>query len=81
MTWQAFTLLVLVLAAGVIVWLAYRLSRCAFRCKACGGTFRIGWRRALFVEHIDRDYRLTCPHCGKKGWCALQPAGGKRGKP
>ncbi|MDO4270990.1 MAG: hypothetical protein Q4C72_08730 [Eubacteriales bacterium] len=50
--------------------LAKRLSHCVFTCKSCGGAFRIPWRRALWVEHFNSDYKLSCPHCGKKGWCA-----------
>lgn len=64
-----FVLLMVAAAAAVIAAVAYRLSRCRFTCKSCGGVFRISWRRALWVQHFNEEYILCCPHCSKKGWC------------
>lgn len=67
-----FVILMAAAAAAVIAAVAYRLSRCRFTCKSCGGVFRISWRRALWVQHFNEDYVLRCPHCGKKGWCTAR---------
>lgn len=69
--WQ-FVVIMMGAAAAVIGAVAYRLSRCRFTCKGCGGVFRIPWRRALWVQHFKEDYILRCPHCGKKGWCTAK---------
>lgn len=72
-----FVILVVVMAAAVLGAVAYRLSRCVFTCKGCGGAFRIAWRRALWVQHFHEEYILRCPHCGKKGWCTASRQGGE----
>ena len=66
-------------AAFVIALVGLRLSRCSFTCKACGKTFHIPWRRALWVQHYNNEYILRCPHCGHKGWCVAVAPSEKEG--
>ena len=62
-------LALLLLLAGVIIWQAAALSRCRFWCPSCGRLFALLWYRLLFRRHVNGEWRLTCPHCGHKGWC------------
>lgn len=70
---QLYISLVILLAIAAMLLVSYRLSRCTFTCHNCGQSFFIRWRRALWVQHYNRDYILRCPHCGKKGWCTAHP--------
>ena len=67
---DAWNFAVLIAAFAAVAVCAYRLLRCAFVCRACGGIFR----RALWAEHFNSDYTLIRPRCGKKGWRAAQPS-------
>lgn len=66
--------LVLLLSAGAIVWQARVLSRCRFWCRSCGRLFVLPWTRLLFRQHVNDEWRLVCPHCGRKGWCPARRA-------
>lgn len=60
---------VLVLLVAVIIWQARVLSRCRFWCPSCGNLFALPWTKLVFRQHVNDEWRLTCPRCGQKGWC------------
>ncbi|MEO3946294.1 MerR family transcriptional regulator [Gorillibacterium sp. CAU 1737] len=62
--------LLLAVGIGMVVGLAYYHSAVnAYRCPACGCKFEIGFRRDLFsLNGGKKGKRLSCPHCGRKGW-------------
>lgn len=66
-------------AVLVLVRMGWVLSQSDFRCKRCGKSFRISWRRALWVQHFEKEYILRCPHCGQKGWCMRTASSQKEG--
>lgn len=78
-SWVWITLIMTVLTLLILLLFGYSLSRCAFTCKKCGRTFQIRWRRAIFLQHVNRDYILRCPACGQKGWCHAEPPKKKTG--
>lgn len=65
------TVSLIVIIALVIFLNAFRLLRSSFQCKACGHTFSLSRRQALFQIRISRNYVLRCPYCGKLGLCRI----------
>lgn len=63
--------LVLLLLVALIVAQARALSRCRFWCRSCGALFALPWTKLLFRQHVNGEWWLICPHCGKKGWCTV----------
>ncbi|MEE1296628.1 MAG: MerR family transcriptional regulator [Bifidobacterium sp.] len=58
-----------VMAMGA--WLAvYYWRRVAYLCPKCHTVFRPGFWRWSVAGHTPTARRLTCPHCGHRGWCA-----------
>lgn len=66
---------VLLVSAALIVAQARALARCRFWCKSCGQLFALPWTKLLFRQHVNEEWRLTCPHCGHKGWCIARRNG------
>lgn len=57
-----------VLALGVgLTALYYRGT--AYLCPQCHRVFRPGLREFLFSAHTPSTRKLTCPHCGHRGFC------------
>ncbi len=72
---------VLLILVALIIGQARALVRCRFWCKSCGTLFSLPWTRLLFRQHVNDEWRLTCPHCGSKGWCpARRPRKGEDAK-
>ncbi|HJA48772.1 MAG TPA: hypothetical protein H9790_05535 [Candidatus Agathobaculum intestinipullorum] len=65
--WAGLTVLVLLI--GAVVWQALALARCRFWCPSCGRLFALPWAKLIFRQHVNDEWRLTCPRCGCKGWC------------
>ena len=36
---------------------------------ACHETFQPGMREFVFAAHTPKTRKLTCPHCGHRGYC------------
>ena len=66
--------------AALIWWQAWLLSRCRFWCKNCGQLFALPAKKLIFRQHSWEDWWLTCPRCGKKGWCRCVRAKPKEGE-
>ena len=68
-TWIPFVCcLPCVLALGVgLTALYYRGT--AYLCPQCHRVFRPGLREFLFSAHTPSTRKLTCPHCGHRGFC------------
>ena len=62
----------LIIAISVVINIAKQIASHPFRCKHCSREFRIKWTRVPITEHSEKDYLLTCPHCGRKDWCTEQ---------
>jgi predicted RNA-binding Zn-ribbon protein involved in translation (DUF1610 family) len=66
----------LVIIGGVIIFslaIGYIVVQCAklgaFECPSCGKKFRPTVRAFVFGPHMFMSRVLSCPHCGKTGWC------------
>lgn len=69
-----FVILPFVIAVIVIVVVARKIASHSFKCKHCSKEFHINWSRVIMTEHSGREYRLECPFCKTKDWCAEQTA-------
>ncbi|MBQ4044053.1 MAG: MerR family transcriptional regulator [Clostridia bacterium] len=55
---------------GIGVWLTlFYFRRVEYICPQCHTVFRPGFREAFFANHTPTTRKLTCPHCGRKGFC------------
>lgn len=66
---------VLLVLAALVVGQAHALSRCRFWCKSCGELFALPWTKLILRQHVNEEWRLTCPRCGHKGWCTARRPG------
>lgn len=67
--WWPFAIgMCIVLAGGI--WISrYYFRNVAYICPECHEVFKPGFREAFFASHTPRTRRLTCPKCGRKGFC------------
>lgn len=52
------------------IWISkYYYRSTAYICPQCREIFKPGFREMFFAAHTPTTRRLTCPHCGRKGYC------------
>ena len=73
--WWPFALGLAVEIVGAVFITRYYFSRVAYICPECHEVFRPKFREAFWANHTPRTRRLTCPHCGHKGFCVETWAG------
>ena len=39
-----------------------------YECPNCKERYVPEYKKVFFAQHINRTRKMTCPHCGKKGW-------------
>lgn len=60
----------MVLVAAIAVWLVrYVHRRTAYICPECHSVFRPTIGQMFWARHTPKTRRLTCTHCGYKGFC------------
>lgn len=59
----------LVIVACIFIVRAYR-ARTAYVCPRCRGAFMPEIADWFFAAHTSTTRKVTCTHCGAKGWCA-----------
>jgi DNA-binding transcriptional MerR regulator/DNA-directed RNA polymerase subunit RPC12/RpoP len=73
--WQPFAAYLVVLIAYA-VWISrYYFKRVAYICPECHAVFRPSLREAFFARHTPTLRKVTCTHCGHKGFCVETYAG------
>ena len=60
---------VLLAIALTVAAMKYYRSRVQYLCPACHETFQPGMREFVFAAHTPKTRKLTCPHCGHRGYC------------
>lgn len=79
--WQPFAIcLPCALAIGVLLTRMY-YQNTAYICPQCHDVFRPGLSEFIFSAHTPRTRKLTCTHCGHKGFCVEtfhEPEGASR---
>ena len=59
------------LAVPYIIWIFhYHWKNVSYICPRCHAVFRPGRKEAFFARHTPTTRRLTCTHCGYRGFCA-----------
>jgi DNA-binding transcriptional MerR regulator/DNA-directed RNA polymerase subunit RPC12/RpoP len=60
----------LVVAVPYAVWVSrYYFKRVAYICPECHGVFKPALKEAFFARHTPTLRKVTCTHCGHKGFC------------
>ena len=55
---------------GLGIWISrYYFYNVNYICPNCHTVFKPGFREAFWANHTPNTRRLTCPHCGHKGFC------------
>ena len=67
--WWPFLVFLAVGVPGAIAISRYYFDRVAYLCPQCHTVFRPGLREAFFARHTPSTRRLTCPCCGRHGFC------------
>lgn len=67
--WWPFALGICVAVAGG-VWIShYYFNNVAYICPKCHEVFKPRFGEAFWANHTPTTRKLTCPHCGHKGFC------------
>ncbi|MBO5214010.1 MAG: MerR family transcriptional regulator [Clostridia bacterium] len=65
--WFGAGMVILILGA---IWLsAYYFKSVDYICPQCNRVFKPTFKEAFFANHTPNTRKLTCPHCGHKGFC------------
>ena len=67
--WWPFVVWVAVVAVYIAIVPRLYYRKVAFLCPQCHQQFRPGFKTFFFAGHTPSARRLTCPHCGHKGFC------------
>ncbi len=66
--WPCFIYLIALIPYAV--WISrYYFRRVAYICPQCNTTFKPSLKEAFWANHTPTMRKLTCPHCGHKGFC------------
>ena len=75
--WWPFLCYVLV-AVPWGIWISrYYFKRVAYICPECHQVFKPKLKEAMWANHTPKTRKLTCPHCGHKGFCVEVYGGDK----
>ena len=67
--WWVFALYVIVAIPWGIVISRYYFKNTAYLCPQCHTVFKPTFREVFFARHTPKTRKLTCTHCGHKGFC------------
>lgn len=67
--WWPFALGMTILVALSIWIFFYSYKKIDYICPQCHGVFKPGKKEMFFAPHTPTTRRLTCKHCGHKGFC------------
>lgn len=67
--WWVFALYVLVAIPWGVVISRYYFKHTAYLCPQCHTVFRPTFKEVFFARHTPKTRKLTCTHCGHKGFC------------
>jgi DNA-binding transcriptional MerR regulator/DNA-directed RNA polymerase subunit RPC12/RpoP len=67
--WRPFVFYLVVAIPYVVVISRYFFKRVAYICPECHTVFRPSFKEAFFARHTPTLRKVTCTHCGHKGFC------------
>ena len=59
---------ILIFAVGMFFALKIEAEAGFYECPNCKERYVPEYKKVFFAQHINRTRKMTCPHCGKKGW-------------
>ena len=58
------------IAVALSIWISiYYFRKVVYICPKCHTIFKPSFKEAFFARHTPTTRRLTCTHCGHKGFC------------
>jgi DNA-binding transcriptional MerR regulator/DNA-directed RNA polymerase subunit RPC12/RpoP len=67
--WRPFVLFLVVAVPYAVAISRYFFKRVAYICPECHTVFRPSLKEAFFARHTRTLRKVTCTHCGHKGFC------------
>jgi DNA-binding transcriptional MerR regulator/DNA-directed RNA polymerase subunit RPC12/RpoP len=67
--WRPFVFYLVVFVPYIVVISRYFFKRVAYICPECHTVFRPSLKEVFFARHTRTLRRVTCTHCGHKGFC------------
>jgi DNA-binding transcriptional MerR regulator/DNA-directed RNA polymerase subunit RPC12/RpoP len=67
--WKPFVFYLVVAVPYAVVISRYYFKRVAYICPECHTVFRPSLKEAFFARHTRTLRKVTCTHCGHKGFC------------
>jgi DNA-binding transcriptional MerR regulator/DNA-directed RNA polymerase subunit RPC12/RpoP len=67
--WRPFVLFLVVAVPYAVAISRYFFKRVAYICPECHTVFRPSYKEAFFARHTRTLRKVTCTHCGHKGFC------------
>jgi DNA-binding transcriptional MerR regulator/DNA-directed RNA polymerase subunit RPC12/RpoP len=67
--WRPFVFYLVVAVPYAVVISRYYFKRVAYICPACHTVFKPSLKEAFFARHTRTLRKVTCTHCGHKGFC------------
>lgn len=74
--WWPFLVGLCLIVAGSIWLVRYYYENVHYICPQCHTVFKPGFREMFWARHTPTTRKLTCTHCGHKGFC-VEVYGGK----
>lgn len=68
-SWWLFAVYVCVAIPWAIIISRYYYKSVAYICPQCHEVFKPSFKEMFWAPHTPRTRKLTCPHCGRKGYC------------
>jgi DNA-binding transcriptional MerR regulator/DNA-directed RNA polymerase subunit RPC12/RpoP len=78
--WRPFVFYLVVAVPYTVVISRYFFRRVAYICPGCHTVFRPSFKEAFFARHTRTLRKVTCTHCGHKGFC-VETYGGDEVQP
>ena len=75
--WWLFAVWVAVIIPYVVWFSRWYFRKMAYICPQCHAVFQPSIREGLWAKHTYATRRLTCPHCGHRGFCVEVAAEGE----
>jgi DNA-binding transcriptional MerR regulator/DNA-directed RNA polymerase subunit RPC12/RpoP len=67
--WRPFVFYLVVFVPYIVIISRYFFKRVAYICPECHTVFRPTFKEAFFARHTRTLRKVTCTHCGHKGFC------------
>ena len=67
--WWPFVAMLPIVAVIATVLVKFYYKNVAYTCPECDTTFKPNKKEFFFARHTFKTRKLTCTHCGYKGYC------------